>query len=64
MNIQKNNIAWNLSSLRRLKGITLEEVADKIGATRQAVGKWESGETVPDLMHASALAELYSVLAW
>ena len=61
MNIQKNNIAWNLSSLRRLKGITLEEVADKIGATRQAVGKWESGETVPDLMHASALAELYGV---
>ena len=61
MNIQKNNIAWNLSSLRRLKGITWEEVADKIGATRQAVGKWESGETVPDLMHASALAELYGV---
>ena len=58
MNIQKNNIAWNLSSLRRLKGITLEEVADKIGATRQAVGKWESGETVPDLMYGVTLDSL------
>ena len=61
MNLQKSNISWNLTTLRRSNNYTLEEVADKIGATRQAVGKWESGETLPDLMHASALADLYGV---
>lgn len=61
MNLQKSNISWNLATLRRSNNYTLEEVADKIGATRQAVGKWESGETLPDLMHASALADLYGV---
>lgn len=61
MNNQKNNVARNLASLRQAKRLSLEEVADRVGASRQAVGKWESGETVPDLMHASALASLYGV---
>lgn len=40
---------------------TQEEVADKIGVSRQAVAKWESGETVPDINNCKALAELYGV---
>ena len=61
MNLQKSNLAWNLADLRRINKYSLEEVAFRVGATRQAVAKWENGDSVPDLMHASALAELYGV---
>lgn len=40
---------------------TQEEVADKIGVSRQAVAKWENGETMPDINNCIALAELYGV---
>ncbi len=59
MKNRMSNLACNLSRLRRDKGLTLEEVADRVGATRQAVGKWETGESAPDLAHAAALAEFY-----
>ena len=36
-------------------------MAEKIGVTRQAVAKWEGGETVPDILNCDALAELYNV---
>lgn len=36
-------------------------MAEKVGVTRQAVAKWESGETVPDILNCDALAELYDV---
>lgn len=43
MKIQKNNIARNLSELRRMNKFSQEEVAEKIGVSRQAVAKWEAG---------------------
>lgn len=36
-------ISQNLAALRRMHGYTLEQTAEKIGVTRQAVAKWESG---------------------
>lgn len=61
MKMQKNNIARNLSILRQSHKYSQEEVAEKIGVTRQAVAKWEGGETVPDILNCDALAELYNV---
>lgn len=43
MKIQKNNIANNLSMLRQYHKYSQEEVAEKIGVSRQAVAKWETG---------------------
>ena len=43
MKMQKNNIAGNLSALRRLNRFSQEEVADRIGVSRQTVAKWELG---------------------
>ena len=43
MKMQKNNIAGNLSVLRRLNKLSQEVVAERIGVSRQAVAKWESG---------------------
>lgn len=36
-------IADRIQNLRKTKGISQEELADKIGVSRQAVSKWESG---------------------
>lgn len=54
-------INTNLKKLREMHRYTQEEVADKIGVSRQAVAKWENGGTVPDINNCLALAELYGV---
>ena len=51
----------NLTHLRKLKNLTQEDVAAKVGVTRQAVAKWESGETTPDLEKSRRLAEVFEV---
>ena len=55
-------INMNLKKLRKMHRFTQEEVAEKIGVSRQAVAKWENGETVPDIQHCTALADLYGVV--
>lgn len=49
----------NIIMLRNVKGYSQEEVAEKIGVSRQAYAKWEKGESVPDVMRCQKLAELY-----
>ncbi|MDT2523283.1 helix-turn-helix domain-containing protein [Enterococcus raffinosus] len=61
MNIQKNPIANNLRSLRNRNNWSLEYVAEKLEVSRQAVAKWESGESLPDVLKCDALANLYEV---
>ena len=61
MKKQTNLISQNLTALRQYHKFSQEEVAEKIGVTRQAVAKWETGETVPDLLNCDALAEFYGV---
>ena len=51
----------NLAMLRNIHGYTQEEIADKIGISRQAYAKWESGITIPDIEKCAQLAELYGV---
>ena len=43
MKMQKNKIAQNLMVLRQLHQLSQEEVAGRIGVSRQAVAKWETG---------------------
>ena len=54
-------IGENLLTLRKRSGYSQEYVAEKIGVSRQAVAKWENGETTPDLPNTAALAQLYDV---
>ena len=51
----------NIVNLRKIHDLTQEELAEKIGVTRQAIAKWESGETVPDLDKCRMLAEVFGV---
>lgn len=57
MKKQTNLISQNLSALRQYHKYSQE----KVGVTRQAVAKWEAGETVPDIINCDALADLYDV---
>lgn len=54
-------LSENLLTLRKLHHYSQEAVAEKIGVSRQAVAKWETGETVPDIGNCVALARLYDV---
>lgn len=51
----------NLIMLRNTHGLSQEQTAEKIGISRQAYAKWESGATVPDVEKCARLAELYGV---
>ena len=51
----------NLIHLRKIKQMTQEDVAEIAGVSRQAVAKWESGETIPDLEKCRLLAEAFEV---
>ena len=51
----------NLVQMRKLRRFTQEDIAEKVGVTRQAVAKWEAGETVPDLDKCKMLAEILGV---
>lgn len=61
MKNQTNYISQNLTTLRQCHKYSQEEVAEKIGVSRQAVAKWESGETIPDILNCDALSALYDV---
>ncbi len=61
MNNPKKNIATNLRYLRNRHGLSQEEVAEKIGVSRQSVAKWENGDSLPDILKCEALADLYNV---
>lgn len=49
----------NLAMLRNIHGYSQEEVAEKIGISRQAYAKWETGATIPNVEKCSLLARVY-----
>ena len=58
MNVETAN---RLVTLRKRAGLSQEELADKIGVSRQAVSKWERAESSPDTDNLIALAGIYGV---
>lgn len=56
-----NKIGKKISSLRKEKGITQMELADKLGISFQAVSNWERGNTMPDISKLPELAEIFGV---
>lgn len=50
-----------LKNYRKLKNLTQEEVAEKIGVSGQAVSKWEKGECLPDCYNLKILGKVYQV---
>lgn len=48
----------SLSGARKKSGLSQEEVAEKLGVSRQTVSKWEQDETVPDIYQSKNLPRL------
>lgn len=55
------NIAERIQNLRKQKGISQEQFADKVGVSRQAVSKWESEQSLPDLEKIILMSEYFKV---
>lgn len=55
------NISDRIQEFRKAKGISQEELADKIGVSRQAVSKWESGQSLPELDKIILISEYFGV---
>ena len=55
------DIGRRLAALRQDEGLNQEELAERLGVSRQAVSKWERGESTPDITNLVALSELYGV---
>ena len=53
--------ATRLMNYRKKAGLSQEELADKLGVSRQAVSKWECAESSPDTDNLIALAKIYGI---
>ena len=51
----------NLIELRKLNGMSQDELADRIAVSRQTVSKYETGESLPDIEKCKRIAEVFSV---
>lgn len=50
-----------LQKLRKARGLTQEELAEKVGVSRQSLSKWESDGALPDTANVVILADLFGV---
>ena len=53
--------AENLTELRKLSNYSQEDLAERIGVSRQTLSKYETGESLPDIEKCRLLAEVFSV---
>lgn len=54
-------LADKIIELRKKSGMTQDELAEKLGVSRQSVSKWEGAQSTPDLARILKLAEIFSV---
>lgn len=59
--MKKRTLGMMISSLRKEKGMTQLELAEKMGVTDKAVSKWERDLSYPDLNSIPKLAEIFGV---
>ncbi|WP_048600788.1 helix-turn-helix domain-containing protein [Rubeoparvulum massiliense] len=55
------NIADRIQSLRKTRGISQEQLADELGVSRQAVSKWESEQSMPDIEKIIMMSNYFEV---
>ena len=53
------SLGSSLYHARKKSGLTQENVAEKLGVSRQTISKWETDETLPDIRQSKGLAMLY-----
>lgn len=53
------NFSEKLKDIRKSEGLSQEQLAEKIGVSRQAITKWETGKGLPDIENMVILAEIF-----
>lgn len=53
------NFSQKLKDIRKKEGISQEQLAERIGVTRQAITKWETGKGLPDVENMVIIAEIF-----
>lgn len=61
--MEKKSIGSFISALRKAKGLTQRELAEKLNVSDKAVSRWEREESLPDLSLIPAIAEIFGVTA-
>ena len=56
----KQMLSERIYEFRRKSGLSQEQLAEKIGVSRQAISKWESGTSTPELEKLLALSECFA----
>ena len=57
----KMNLGNQIYELRKKSNLSQEQLAEKVGVTRQTISKWELGETSPDIRQAQALSRIFGI---
>ena len=57
-NMEFHNRLYNL---RKQKGLSQEELANRLNVSRQTISKWEIGDSTPDMEKLAAISELFEV---
>ena len=55
------NFSENIARLRHEKKITQEQLADFVGVTKASVSKWETGQSMPDILLLPQIAAFFDV---
>ena len=55
------NLGNSLFHARKKCGLSQEDVAEKLGVSRQTISKWETDETIPDIYQSKKMAVLYNM---
>ena len=56
-----DQINERLKEMRLNAGMSQEELASKLNVSRQSVSKWETGDSLPDILKLKQLSKLYAV---
>ncbi len=54
-------LSEKIIALRKQKGMSQEQLAEKLGVSRQAISRWELGTTTPDVIHVLHMSDLFGV---
>ena len=58
LEVVKNDFSEKLQLIRKNRGLTLEELAEKLSVSRQAVAKWKSGQVYPEITNLIQISNL------